>query len=222
MGVAHWPFGYFPPGHWPPWHFSGQGGYQLYRGEGREPADVDFSEPVGCAQAGQTDAYAFAAALAAETEYVYALRAVSDAGIEDQNVTCYCRARIDGEGSLIGERPNMVLSASRRRAAGGKLAVAFTYSRLGEKAEAATVQIARATGDAIDWESPLATVALAAGKATRHDGKLAETFDDGETVRLALRAVTAGGVAGPVLRLPAIAADASAPAPLGRLELEQL
>jgi len=216
MGVAHFSFGFWPIGHWPPWHWSGQGGYLLYRGVGSTPDCVDYEAPVGVGQAGAGEAYDLAAGLVDGVEYAYGLRAVSDAGVEETNETCYGRVLWAG-GVLEADRPNRLQAASRRATAGGKIAVTFTYSRLGERAAAASVQIARVSGGVADWDTPLATVALRAAGITRHDAELAAGFADGEQVRLALRAITAGGVAGGVWTLETIAADATGPADVQRL-----
>jgi len=211
------PFGLLPVGLVPGWLLPGSGGYRVYRGQGATAAAIDFDNPVGIAQAGDAAAYVHGAALAANVEYCYALRAVSDAGVEEDGAACLCRVMIDGDGALVSERPNRLVEASRRATAAGTVTVAFTYSRLGERAAAASVQIARLTNGVADWETPVATVSLSAGRVTRHDAALDDAFDDGDQVRLALRAVTSGGVAGPVTRLAGITADATGPADVERL-----
>lgn len=213
MAVAHYTFGHWPIGYWPPWHWSGQGGYLLYRGESTLVDDVDFDEPVGGANAGQETVYHRTAGLAANTDYTYALRAVSDAGELEEGVAAVCRVRWTGA-ALVGQRPNGIVSADRSAIAGGLVRVEFLYSRLGEGATAASVQIARVVDGVADWANALATVTLRSGPLTRHSEDLATEFGDGATVRLALRAVTAAGVGGPEWRLHPIASDDAGPAVL--------
>jgi hypothetical protein len=99
--------------------------------------------------------------------------------------------------------------------------VSFTYSRIAELGTAATVQVARVTDGVPDWASPLATVTLRRSGPTFHSAQLADTFTDGEHVTIALRALTAGAVAGPVTALAPIVADATGPGHVDYLEVSQ-
>ena len=221
MGVAAFPFGMWPIGLKSPGVHPGQGGYLLYRGAGADAANVDYDTPVGGAQAGDANAYDLAAGLAANTTYTYALRAVSDLDVEDPGEACTCRIRADGDGALAAARPNRLMYASRRAAAGGTIGVTFAYSRLGERAAAAAVQIAEVVAGEPDWDNALASVTLRSSGATRHTETVDGGFAHGETVTLALRAVTSGGVGGPVAVLEPVAADDAAPEPLAAITVEQ-
>ena len=136
MAVAHYTFGHWPVAFFDGWHWSGQGGYLLYRGSGDGAANVDFDTPVGGANAGQETVYHRTAGLAAETDYTYGLRAVSDAGELEEGEVCVARVRVDGDGALAGLPPNGVHEASVEVLADGYLSVAAYYSTRGQRGTA--------------------------------------------------------------------------------------
>jgi len=221
MTKAAIPFGSLPPAATPGWATAGSGGYLAYVAPGNGPGDVDYSAPSGFAQAGQPIAYVRGYSFAADVRHVIALRAVSDAGIEEENVTAFCTLTIDGGGELAGSRPNALLSASAAQAPGGMVDVAVAYSRLGELAAAARIDVANFAGDRVDWETILGTVAL--GPAQFSSETIAVgPLDEGVAVRLAARAVSADGVAGPEIWCDPIAPDATGPAPAASLIAEGL
>lgn len=222
MGVAAFPFGFWPVGFFDGWHWPGAGGYLAYLGEGDEAIDVDFTEPVGGADAGAITIYLGALGLVADTQYVVGLRAVSDAGVIEEGTSCTCLVLVTAGGELLGAKPNPLSSASAAQAAGGKLRVSFLYSRHGEPATAATVQVAEVSGGTPDWESPLAEITLNASGPTAWNDVLDESWPNATGVIVALRAVTAGGVAGDVTTLDEIAVDAVGPDPLSELSAEQV
>jgi len=222
MAKAQHPFGLFPVGFCPGWLFAGMGGYLAYAAASGDPDAVDYATPLAGCQAGETYLYLPAFLLAAGSVRIVAVRSVSDAGVEDANVTCWCRAERDGEGELVGNAPNRLTSASAEAAAGGAIELRFVYSRTGERATAASVQVARVTGGVAAWDSPLATVALATWGLTSHLGEVSGGFGDGEMVTIALRAITSGGVAGPVTVLSPVAADSSGPPAIEYLAAAQV
>ena len=219
--LAAIPFGALPPAALPGWATAGSGGYLAYVAPGNGPGDVDFSAPAGFAQAGQPVAYVRGYSFAPDVRHVIALRAVSDAGIEEENLAAFCTLTIDGDDVVAGSRPNALLVASAAQAAGGAVDVAVAYSRLGELAAAARIDVAAFDGDRVDWETVLGTVTLGSGQYSAEMiavGPLAE----GAAVRLAARAVSADGVAGPEIWCDPIAPDATGPAPAASLVAEGL
>ena len=99
------------------------------------------------------------------------------------------------------------------------------YQRRGERAAATGVQVARLISGQINWASPLDTISLPSssfGGIHRVSKQIAPTFTDGETVRLAVRAVTAAGEAGDVMMLDPVVADAAAPGDVDYLEVRQV
>ena len=213
MSIARHPFCRWPVGHEAPGRSPGQGGYLLYRGvvsahPAASAADVDFTAPVGHGQAGVTRAYDYAAGLVAGTEYVYALRSVSDAGIPEAGVACWSSVTADGGGVLAGQAPNAVHSAGAGAAAGGMLSVWAVYSAMGERGKATAIEVCQVLGGVAQWGTILATMTLTgSGRVAAQIGP----FGDAVSVILAVRAVTAGGVTGPQMALTAVVADATAP-----------
>jgi len=221
MAKAAFTFGHWIVGAFPAWHWSGAGGYLAYRGKGDEAADVDWATPVAGANAGETTVRLRALTWDAGDEYVVGLRAVSDAGVLEEGELCLGRVVIDGA-AMEGSLPNALADASAVQAAGGRFTVTFAYSRLGEAAEAASVQVAEVTGGVPNWAAPIQTVTLNASGSTIWSGTPTAAWADTTSVILALRAITAGGVGGPVTTLAAIAADAVGPDPVDSLAAAQL
>jgi len=195
-----------------------QAGYNLYGGVADRTA-VDWGTPIAYGRAG---ANSIAIAQADDTDLWYGLTAVSSAGVES-TVKRTFRAVVAG-GVLVGPPPNALTWATARAAAGGKVEVAFQYNSAAAAGVATAVQVARCTGAGgvgADWDNPVKTVTVVGDAAWK--GELSVTFDDGETVHLALRAVTATGVAGPAM-VPAgspVAADSSGPEAAGYLVATQ-
>ena len=128
-------------------------------------------------------------------------------------------AEISG-GELVGSRPNRLASARARATAGGGVEVDLVYVARGQEAAASTVQIAQVTRKVPDWGSPLASPAI--GSKVSAVTVSVGTFAHEQTVRLAARAVTAAGVAGPILRLAPVVALTTGPSAVDYLEGEQI
>ncbi len=170
------------------------GGYNLYRALTR--AGILDDDPVAYQRPGQTT---FAPAQADDTAFYYGLTAVSSAGVEN---TTRMRVLLQEvvSGVLGGAQPNPLTWARGKAVAGGLIELSLEYDGGGAAGVATGIQVARATGPAgegVDWGSLIQTIAI----GSRAHGKtvLAPTFIDGETVYLAVRAVTAAGDGGPLL-----------------------
>ena len=212
-------FGSLPPAALPGWATAGAGRYLAYVAPGGGPEDLDFSAPAGFAQAGDPTAYVRGYSFAADVRHVVALRAVSDAGVEEENITCWCTLTIDGEGDLAGSRPSALLSAVAEQAADGYIDVHVAYSRLEERAYASRIDVAALSGDHADWDSVIGTVSLGAGQYSEETITVGP-FAEGEAVRLAARAVSAEEVAGPQAWCEPVAPDATGPDPAASLSAE--
>ena len=185
-----------------------QGGYNLYRALTRE-AVLD-GNPVAYARPGATE---LSVAQADETAFWYGITAVSSAGVENRARMRIVRESVSG-GILGGPRPNPVAWARARAVEGGQIELSYEYDGGGAAGVATGLQVGRATGHdgaGVDWGALIQTITIsgrAHGKTT-----LAPTYADGETVYLAVRAVTAAGDSGTVLEpggSPVIA-DSSGP-----------
>jgi len=204
------PFGSLPPAALPGWATAGSGGYYVYAAAGNSPDAVDYTAPVGFAQAGDPVAYVFGYTFTADTQYVLALRAVSDAGVEEDNEACWTTIVIDALGNLAAGRPNALRYARSAQAAAGMISVHVVYDRVDERAAATAIQVAAMAGDEPNWSALLATEDITGLTRVETDIEVGP-LPEGVAVRLAVRAVTADGLAGPyVLCLP-IAPDATAP-----------
>ncbi len=221
MTKAAIPFGALSPAALPGWATAGSGGYLAYVGPGNDPADVDFSAPAGFAQAGQSMAYIRGYTFAPAVRHVVALRAVSDAGVEEENVTAFCTLTVSESGVLAGSRPNAMLSASASPAAGGMIDVAVAYSRLGELAAASRIDVAAFAGDHVDWATVLGSVTLGLGQYAAETITIGP-LPEGVAARLAARAVAADGAAGPDMWCDPVAPDATGPEPAASLLAEGL
>lgn len=221
-GSAAVPFGLLALGAHAGWALPGAGGYLLYRGDGNDPAAIDWISPIGFGQAGEAIALHRDADLAASGRWSYGLRTVSDAGVIEDGTACSAVVQTDAEGALIGPRPNAIVSASAEAAAAGRLRLRFAYDAAGQLGAASVVAVARKTADAYDWESPVAEISVRSRGLTIYSGLLDPTYAHGEQVALACRAQTAAGVAGPLTILRAVRAKAAAPAAPASLALEQV
>jgi len=219
MTRAAIPFGALPPAALPGWATAGSGGYLAYVAMGNSLDAVDWSSPAGFAQAGDPTAYVRGYSFTPGVRHVVALRAVSDAGVEEEGVAAFCTLTISEAGELAGDRPNAPLAASAAAVADGYIEVQVTYSRQAERAAASRIDVAAFVGDEVDWGDVLGTATLAGGQYSMENitvGPLAE----GVAVRLAARAVSADEVAGPEAWCDPVAPDATGPAPAASLVAE--
>lgn len=182
------------------------GGYNLYRGADAE-SSIDYDAPVAyCRPGDETLTLAVGDPPAEDRDYYYALRAVSDAGVEETN-TVAVRVRVES-GELVGLPPSAMVYARAKPVADGYIEVDWLYDAAIEPAAATTVQIAAVTAGAADFASPLAAETIS-GSAARTT--TVGPYSTGAGVALAIRAVTAGSVAGPVMSIQPVVADATAP-----------
>lgn len=194
-------------------------GYNLYGPAGTRAALISLY------QAGTVAAHAAAGtaeisiAHADDTDGWYGLAAESAAG--ELSELRILRVSVSG-GVLAGDRPRALVWATARPAAGGAVRFACQYDRTGERGEATQVQVVRCTGPGgagANWASPIETIDLPGNAPV--DPALTDPYDDGETVYLGARAITADGVAGPATWLPPVVADASGPDAVPYVTAEQ-
>ena len=202
----------------------GTNGYAVYWDAGRGIAagrGIDWTARIGFAPAGQATLDLTGLGLAADTDYWLGLRAVSAAAVEETGCLCTVRVRIDSEGNLVGPAPGPLAWAKAEALAEGYIRVSAAYPNVDAARYAAAETIQFAALDAVgepDWGTILATLTVT-GSASRRT-TLAVPYADGETVRLAARAL-AGSVAGPATILRPVAADASPPAAVASLTAVQ-
>ena len=109
MAKTYFPFGYWPPRYLPGWYWANiSHGHRVYRGVGGL-ANVDFTTPVGFAQADATSITRTGLAHEASTRYTYVVRPVAGNGwLETPDVSNSCEMETDGAGDWIGNRPAAV------------------------------------------------------------------------------------------------------------------
>jgi len=189
------------------------GEYRFYLGVGSRTA-IDYDTAVAETPAGT--ATVDIAGLSEDVDYYIAVRAVSAAGTEEENTHRVCRVRAE-DGALVGQPPKRLLYAHAEPAAGGAIKFSFAYNADGELGTATHVQVVQCSGrgaaaraDA-DWANPIDEIAIP-GNAP-WSGLLTDTYEDGETVYLAARAVTATDVGGEISRPDGspVACDAGGP-----------
>jgi len=180
------------------------GGYNVYAGPSAE--SIDYGEILSTVGAG-VDTAAFALP---DGVWFLAVTSQSVAGVESPG-SIVLRAEIEN-GVLLDPRPNPIAPGSvvAIPGPGGKVHLEFAYHSAGELAEAAQVAVVRRAADgSLDWSSPIRTIPIEG--ATRFDADLTDVYDDGELVKLAIRAETAGGRGGRETICPPVVADATAP-----------
>jgi len=184
------------------------GGYNLRRNAVRE--GILDADPIAYRRPGETTV---TAAQADDTAFYYALTAVSSAGVENTDEMRVLFQEVIS-GVLGGVQPNPLTWARAEPSAGGKIKLSYEYDPNGAAGVATGIQVARTTGpdgEGVDWTSLIQTISipnLAHGKTI-----LDPTYADGETVFLAVRAVTAAGDGGEFLEPDGspVVADASGP-----------
>ena len=221
MSYAALPFAAIPLRALPGWALPGRGGYRVYIGLGSTPADVDYDSPAGFAQAGQAVARIYGYSFAPDARYVVALRAVSDAGVEEANTSCWTTLTISDADELAGPAPNAPQAVEASAAPGGYVDVHAIYSRLDECGSAANLQVAALDGDDADWGEILGTAAVATAQMTDATIRVGP-LDEGVAVMLAVRAITGDSVTGPVAWCLPVAPDATGPAAVSSLAAEGL
>jgi len=185
------------------------GGYNLYRADTVEA--LFTGSPVAQIPAGEN---VFTVEHDDETAAWYGITTVSAEGVEntDQVRVIYCDV---AGGVLNGARPNAIAWASARAVASAKIELAFEYDAAEQAGAATGIQVARCTGPdgaGADWDSPIQTISVPG--SILKTVTLDPAYNDGETVYLAIRAVTAAGDAGPVLSPEGspVVADSTGPA----------
>jgi len=194
------------------------GGYNWYYGVGG-PDSIDYTTIIAHASPGVTTVDITGLGLAEDTDYWFACRAISDAGVEEENTDRIVRVRISG-GALVGPPPNKPAWAAAQAAAGGKVTIRAFYSDRGELAAAVGLQVAPVTAGVPDWGNLLTTIAV--GGTGHYIETPSDVFADGEPLRFAVRAVTAAGAVSGHVLTNAVTADSAAPPAVALLTGAQL
>jgi len=212
--AGHWPYGYWP---------CTSGSYRFYLGIG-SPEAIDYDTVVATASAGTSSMDV--SGLSEDIDYYIGVRTVSAAGVEEDNTHRICRVRVES-GELVGQPPNRLTYCRAEPAVDGAIKFSFLYSAEGELGTATHVKVVQCSGRgaaaraAADWDDPIDEIAIPGNSPW--SGVLSDTYDDGETVYLAARAVTATDIGGEISRPEGspVACDASGPDAVGALTVTQ-
>lgn len=181
------------------------GGYDIYYGTTRQ--GIDYTTSLGHVAEGVNAIDLAGLALAEDTDHWFAVRATSSANVQETNTDIICLVRIH-EGALEAPAPNRISWATAVAIADGALEVSFGYDSADSPAEATAVKIADDSGGSLNWGAA-ATVAIA-GTAT-YTTQLMGPYTHGRPLIIALRSVTAAGVASPHLVLSPVYPDSISP-----------
>jgi hypothetical protein len=155
MAKTAFPFGAWPPKCLPGWHWPNLShGHRVYRGPGGL-AGVDWSLPVGFAQADATSVVVTAAGHAPSTRYTYAVRPVAGNGwLQTPDVSCLCEFQTGPTGAWAGRRPVPVEWLGAAVLAGGQIRLSWSWRRPAGGAEAAAFSLYCRTGPGIEPGAP--------------------------------------------------------------------
>jgi len=192
-------------------------GYDWFLGEGAESA-IDYDSPIAHTVAGDGTVTLESVILTANTAYYLAVKARSNGGLLS-SPSLVRRIVVDGAGAIQGDVPNKCVSASIEAIADGYIRLSALYNAVDQQGIATAIQVARVTAGVPDWGSLVQSISIRGSARIRKT--LDTQFDDGETVRLAIRAVTAASVTGDSLLTNTVNADRSGPAALSYLEAIQ-
>ena len=173
------------------------GGYNLYAGtDGQGRGSIDWTTPVATAWPGDTD---ITVAQADDTDVWYGLTAESAAEVES-TVVRTLRVTVSS-GVAVGDAPNRPVYFRVRPGDDATIDYDFLYLAAGAAGVATAIQVATCTGPGgvgANWGGA-ESISISSARAVMRKGTLAASYSDGQTVYLAVRAVTAAGAPSPVL-----------------------
>jgi len=210
MARTYYPFGYWPPRSLAGWHWPNiSSGHRVYRGVGGL-SNVDFSSPVGFAQADATSLSLPGLGHTPSTRYTYVVRPVAGNGwLITPDASCAVEFETDADSDWLGERPAPVEWLRAQVQAAGSIELSWSWRKPHGGSAPDDFRLYHADGPGIAPGSAQATVAYTA------DGRYSHVFSlgDGQTCYFAVTARNSEGVEshlsdviGPYL------ADATAPA----------
>ena len=210
MAKTAFPFGAWPPKCLPGWHWPNLShGHRVYRGLGGL-GGVDWSTPVGFAQADATSVVVTAAGHAPSTRYTYAVRPVAGNGwLQTPDVSCLCEMETGPTGAWLGRRPASVEWLGAAVLAGGQIRLSWSWRRPSGGLEAAAFSLYCRGGPAIEPGSPEAVADFQA------EGTQSYTFQltDGQAYWFAVAARATDGAESPLSAvIGPFLADATPPA----------
>ncbi len=199
------------------------GGYNLYRGVlGGGAAKcaeslIDWNQPVGAAGGGMVTIGNFPWRVhAADTSYVYGLRAIGGGGVESGASYPARAVSFDGGGNLLGPRPNVPSGLVVRAKAGGRFELRWMYVSRFEESVPAVFEVYEDGGTGtVDFATAVGTVGYRPGKS--HYEFLSAAVGHDVRRSWSVRAVTAAGDSDGNVVVVAARSDAESPVMLPEL-----
>ncbi len=132
-------------------------GHNIYKGIGGVES-IDWSSPVACLRQDQTLAI-LKTTLTAGRRHIYAARAVSEAGIEENGILATTFIEIDGQGTMLPPPLSAPFELTAAMQSDGSLLVSFSHETGGGENEPESFELLSdfGTGE-IDTENPAATL----------------------------------------------------------------
>jgi hypothetical protein len=148
---------------------------------------VDFSRPVGYAQAGAAEVLLAGLGHDAPGRYTYVVRSVAgSAWLESPDLSCACELGLDAAGQWLGARPAGVEWLSAKVEAGGRITVNWLYRTLPGRPVPTDFAVYCSTSPAVPAGDPSAVVAYTRDGAASH----AFDLDHGRSYWFAVKART--------------------------------
>lgn len=183
---SFYPFGWSPPGLAAPWHFPDAGVWLLFAGSRREA--IDWSRPLAGTGGDQTTLRVAAALVPGESR-VFAVRAMSAAGVLEHSTHAAAVVALDENGNLPPTPLWPVFDTQATVLPTGEVRLAFSCDRQTGAARPYAFEILTDGGTGtIDTQHPLRTISAGEGEAI--DVEL--TLSPSPPCRFAVRPVRAG------------------------------
>jgi len=160
--------------------------FNVYRGQ---DGDIDYGSAVATMDLTDTEVQIAAQALPANTIWHYVRRQLSECALES-DPSDPCIVRIDGDGDMILDTPNIPDSLSAEQVAGAKLLVRWRYSELSQEIAPTGFRLYIDSGSGFDFDTPDATVAFAQGGGPEFSWT-SSALNNGQTYKFCVRAYTA-------------------------------
>ena len=159
--------------------------FNIYRGQ---DGDVDYDTAVATMDLADTEVQIAAQSLPANTIWHYVRRQTSECALES-DPSDPCIVRIDADGDMILDTPNIPDSLTVEQAASAKLTVRWRYSELAQEIAPTGFRVYIDSGSGFDFDTPDDTVAFALGGGPEFSWT-SGTLNNGQTYKFCVRAYT--------------------------------
>ncbi len=178
---------------------------------GGQDGDIDYDTAVATMDLTDTEVQIAAQALPAGTIWQYVRRQVSECALES-DPSDPCVVRIDADGDMIPNTPNIPDSLAVEQLAAAKLKVRWRYSQLDQEIRPTGFRIYIDSGSGFDFDTPDATQAFAQGGGPEFSWT-SGALSDGQTYKFCVRAYTTA--AGETQNTAFVSATAKSSGPSG-------